>query len=324
MGSSSSKSDRPRRAPRCSNGIDFAPKYKETHRVSPERDEPPPYSTQSVNGVHHTVSELSPGSRHTRVSMPPERTLTPPLNHYKDPNYLRQSLRKQSREDALEMLKKFDTVLIVDDSGSMQGLRWEEARKALSDLASIASEYDSNGLDIHFLNHPSPMLGVKNSTVVNALFDTVQPTGYTPIGDKLETLLSDYIRNLESAQRQLDSGNKSALKQIKPVNFIVITDGAPTDDPESVIVAAARRLDLGQFPLSQVGIQFVQIGNSRSATAFLRELDDALSNRYSIRDIVDTTPYLDTKLTSDMLIKILIGGINRRVDRRGAEAVMYL
>jgi len=64
--------------------------------------------------------------------------------------------------------------------------------------------------------------------VVNALFDTVQPTGYTPIGDKLETLLSDYIRNLESAQRQLDSGNKSALKQIKPVNFIVITDGAPS------------------------------------------------------------------------------------------------
>ena len=40
--------------------------------------------------------------------------------------------------------------------------------------------------------------------------------------------------------------------------------------------------------------------------------------------MVDTTPYLNAKLTSEMLIKILIGGINRRVDHRGAEAVMDL
>jgi len=31
------------------------------------------------------------------------------------------------------------------------------------------------------------------------------------------------------------------------------------DDPESVIVAIARRLDEGRFPISQVGIQFVQV-----------------------------------------------------------------
>ena len=40
------------------------------------------------------------------------------------------------------------------------------------------------------------------------------------------------------------------------------------------------------YPLTlahQVGIQFVQIGNAKKATAFLRELDDALSCKYSIR-----------------------------------------
>ncbi|KAG6331583.1 hypothetical protein ID866_7508 [Astraeus odoratus] len=205
----------------------------------------------------------------------------------------------------------------------MEGARWAEAKAALAGLATIASEYDTDGLDIHFLNHYSASaLGVKDGEAVKELFDHVQPYGLTPIGEKLEGLLSEYIRRLENAQNLCDKGDSLALKQIKPVNFIVITDGAPTDDPESVIVAAARRLDASHFPLSQVGIQFVQIGNSRKAAAYLNELDDALSNRHMIRDIVDTTPFLNARLTSDVLIKILLGGINRRVDRRGAEAVI--
>ena len=34
------------------------------------------------------------------------------------------------------------------------------------------------------------------------------------------------------------------------------------------------------------------------------------------QDIVDATPYLDTELTGDTLTKILLGGINRRIDKR--------
>ncbi|KAI6042826.1 hypothetical protein EDC04DRAFT_2866592 [Pisolithus marmoratus] len=204
----------------------------------------------------------------------------------------------------------------------MRGSLWEEAMEALAGLVSIAAEYDSNGIDIHFLNYAESVLGIKDASSVEELFRHVEPDGFTPIGERLESLLSDYLRNLERAQRRHERGDSSALKRIKPVNFIVITDGCPTDDPESVIVAAARRLDARHFPLTQVGIQFVQIGNSRKATAFLRELDDALSSQYRIRDIVDTTPYMNTKITADMLIKILLGGINRRVDNRGAQAVM--
>ncbi|KAL4076384.1 hypothetical protein J3A83DRAFT_4052337, partial [Scleroderma citrinum] len=258
----------------------------------------------------NTTPQLPAGSRHTRVSIYPEGTHASSLNRYKDPEYLKQPLRKESREDALETLRKYDTVFIVDDSGSMQGSRWKEAKEALSGLAHIAREYDSDGLDIHFLNHS--ISAVSTSAAVDKLFDDVMPQGYTPIGEKLEELLLEYIQKLEKAQHRHDSTGNSALKRIKPVNFIVITDGSPTDDPESVIVATARRLDSGHFPLSQVGIQFVQIGNSRQATAFLKELDDALSSKHEIRDMVDTTPYFNAKLTSEMLVKVLIGGINRR------------
>jgi hypothetical protein len=40
------------------------------------------------------------------------------------------------------------------------------------------------------------------------------------------------------------------------------------------------------------------------------------------QDIVDTTPYIG-QLNAEMLIKILLGGINRRVDTKGGAAVMY-
>ena len=42
------------------------------------------------------------------------------------------------------------------------------------------------------------------------------------------------------------------------------------------------------------------------------------------QDIVDTTPFTMTGgvLTAEMLTKILLGGINRRVDRRGGGSVI--
>lgn len=61
-----------------------------------------------------------------------------------------------------------------------------------------------------------------------------------------------------------EAGDNSLFQQIKPVNFLVITDGAPSDDPETVIVAAARRLDAGNYPMSQVGIQFIQVRAERA------------------------------------------------------------
>ena len=109
------------------------------------------------------------------------------------------------------------------------------------------------------------------------------PTGITPTGAKLEELLLEYLLRLE--QTLVDPG----APRVKPVNFIVITDGAPTDDPESVITAAARRLDHNNFPLSQVGIQFVQIGSDPDATDALRELDDELSGKHNIRVSADYT-----------------------------------
>lgn len=67
------------------------------------------------------------------------------------------------------------------------------------------------------------------------------------------------------------------------------------DDPESVIVTAAKRLDARHFPLAQVGIQFVQIGDDRRATEALKELDENLASLYGIRVSIchcHSTPFI--------------------------------
>lgn len=47
---------------------------------------------------------------------------------------LRAPMRQASVEDALETLKKYNTVIIVDDSGSMHGSLWNEASRAASSV----------------------------------------------------------------------------------------------------------------------------------------------------------------------------------------------
>ncbi|KAL0577457.1 hypothetical protein V5O48_004526 [Marasmius crinis-equi] len=229
-------------------------------------------------------------------------------------SYLRKPMRQRTLDDVLSTLTKYDTIIIVDDSSSMIGARWDEARKALGQLADLAGKFDADGIDIYFLNDQREGRGVKGKEAVHKLFDQIKPKGVTPIGERLEVLLQAYLRELEQA------GNTAeGLKKIKPVNYLVITDGQPTDDPESVIAQAARRLDKHNFPLTQVGIQFVQIGRSAGAARYLRELDDNLLTKHKLeRDIVDTTKYIGQDLNADALVKILLGGINRRVDREGA------
>ncbi|OBZ70496.1 hypothetical protein A0H81_09664 [Grifola frondosa] len=191
-------------------------------------------------------------------------------------------------------------------------LLWQISRPNMTQTESIFA----------FLNNTKTGENMKDSLSIRRLFDSVRPAGITPIGEKLEQLLLYYMESLDQARSRQDAGDPDALKAIKPVNYIILTDGAPTDDPEDVIVNIARRLDRGNYPLSQLGLQFVQIGNSPEATAFLNELDNGLSDAHGIRDIVDTTPYLGGELSAEMIIKILLGGINRRVDRRGGQSVI--
>ncbi|KAM6496154.1 hypothetical protein JOM56_008860 [Amanita muscaria] len=191
----------------------------------------------------HRSPSRNPYRPQSRVEEPPPPYVEP------TPTYApRMTTRRTTEEDVLEALTKFDTVFIVDDSSSMRGARWEEAKAALATLAELAGRYDTNGIDVHFLNHEAVGRNLKDSSDIIRLFQNVRPNGATPIGNKLEELLIEYLSVIEPLHDR-----PAELKKVRPVNFLVITDGYPTDDPESVIVQIARRLDAKYFPITQVG-----------------------------------------------------------------------
>lgn len=244
-----------------------------------------------------------------------------------------------SNDTQYSFLSTFDTIFLVDDSSSMRGKRWREAEDAIAAIAPICTQYDSDGIDIYFLNHrnrPSSIFGgedgsrtanaggylnVTDAAGVREIFKSVQPSGATPVGTRLHNILSPYCRELAKLTNQ---GQESELK---PLNIIVITDGVFTDDAETVIVNAARQLDHPNVQAVpwQVGIQFFQVGNDRAAREYLEALDDELVRRRSndgIRDIVDTVPWKGEKgrvLNADGILKCVLGAVNKKYDKTVAS-----
>lgn len=212
-------------------------------------------------------------------------------------------------------LADFKLVVIVDDSDSMDGSLWPEARDALAGVAELSRLKGGDGLDIYCLNSPQYRLDLRGEMEVRNFFDNIIPEGQTPTGAKLREILNIYVPRIED----------STLNH-KPISILVITDGVPTDDPSSVIVEFARRLDVKNIPLRQLGIQFVQIGDDPDATAALKELDDDLGPTHGVRDMVDATPFnqVEPQLSADVIVKIVLGSINSTLDNKGFPSPLLL
>ncbi|KAF2474401.1 uncharacterized protein BDR25DRAFT_340886 [Lindgomyces ingoldianus] len=229
-------------------------------------------------------------------------------------------------ESKFESLKIYDTVFIIDDTGSMQKPvlsynpqniavpeRWAALVVALEVFAKIAAKYDDNGIDIAFLKNVqlNPQAqGLKNVDDVTALLSQINLAdpicgGGTVVKDQLVAAIEPRM----SAVREFAERRKKNpyLTPPKPLNLVVVTDGEADDEQavEEYIVSVARELAELRAPKSYIGIQFVQIGDDVEAAEYLRRLDDGLKPSHQtaegkpIRDmklifdgqIVDTTPF---------------------------------
>src|SRR5690242_7257726 len=219
-------------------------------------------------------------------------------------------------DDQYAFLKSFDTIFLIDDSGSMAGRSWRETGKALETITPICTERDADGIDIYFLNHPDSSIykNVTTASTVIEIFQTVRPGGATPTGQRLQKILKPYLQQYERSP-----------EVTKPINLIVITDGEPSDDVEAPIIACAKKLDKLDAPAWQVGIQFFQVGKEAGAREALKQLDDGLreaSGDDELRDIVDTVPFTgddDSELTATGILKVVIGAVHRKLDRNSRD-----
>ena len=219
----------------------------------------------------------------------------------------------QQADDPYDFLRTFDTIFLIDDSGSMAGSNWRETGKALEAITPICTSHDADGIDIYFLNHTNSFKNVTSVSTVIEIFQSVRPRGGTPTGQRIHSILVPYLARY-----------RAAPNTTKPMNLIVITDGAPSDDVESAIAQAATELDLLRAPGWQIGIQFFQVGKDPEARDHLKQMDDFLVDSHGnrVRDIVDTVPFTganNSELTAKGVLKIVMGAVNRRLDRASVD-----
>ena len=215
----------------------------------------------------------------------------------KQPTFLsrpsgKQKEKEKEKERVFGKLRSYDTVFLVDDSDSMYGPRWDTTKHVLAKIASIAVLHDRDGVDIRFFNEyleDVERLHLNSADKVMRIFGKVEPFGSTPTADVLERELRDYIFEYKSNRHR------------KGLNLIILTDGEPDSgqDVAGVIARFAKKLEVLEAPLRQVGVQFVQIGGDKKAAGFLRSLDNDLQQKYALdRDVSAYNGTSSSRLTS--------------------------
>lgn len=312
QGSTSQPRHQPQPQPRGHNPFSNSLSTPAPYTQAPHNEPPPAYSTYPSASLP-AYAARGPSPTPSRVSA---ITVTTP-------------------EDQYAFLSSFDTIFLVDDSGSMVGRSWREVQSALSSITPICTAHDADGVDIYFLNHRSPYpasqsqgkpsggyANVTDAAAVERIFTSVRPGGMTPTGTRLNHILKAYLRHYEAAVDR--AGGDPDGTDVKPINVIMITDGVPSDDPESVLLSVAQKLDKLEAPPHQVGVQFFQVGNEPGAAEALRTLDDDLADMGGgVRDMVDTVTfarggagtYSAPVLSGDGILKVVLGAVVKRLDR---------
>ncbi len=233
----------------------------------------------------------------------------------------------------VDLLGDVHTVLLIDDSGSMAGHRWREVRDLLQQIGPLLARYanpdyrdyrevsdedyvrryldstHSQGFDIHFLNHAMPEQGLRTAADVLDTFDRVRPTNGTPTGQRVNDILDAYMSTLRYD------------RHLKPLNLVVLTDGADTDCPREKLFFAIEEhvshvVQRGH-PGWQLGVEFLQVGNDPKATLHLDEIEEEVDKHHSNLncDVVGVTHmnyFNGEPLSAERLAQIMVQGIQAR------------
>ena len=220
--------------------------------------------------------------------------------------------------DIFNRLIMFDTVFIVDDTGSMikaahenepEGQsRWDATKQALGHIIGRAAPKDEDGIDIRFLKS-TDLDGYQMKSVEEVMelvkkvnmFDDRRGGGTffeEHLQDEISPRREEYRQYFEqyAAYNRKTRADRARLVKPQPpkkLNLIVITDGQADDkqEVEDYIIETARELDTLKAPAAQIGIQFVQIGEDEDAKKFLKRLDDDLKHQEPpIRDVSLSEP----------------------------------
>lgn len=192
-------------------------------------------------------------------------------------------------------LGEYDFYLIVDCSSSMGEpnkaseptgpTRWQAQQEMAMGLARDISKLDSDGIVVAELGGQGRIYHGVNEQNVREMFATMQPRGSTP---------------LHLALQQVFNAAKGSKKDF----ILVLTDGVPDDKAAAAkaIVDATQ----GMQTDDELTVLFVQVGDDKYATAWLRELDDSLKGaKFDIVDAMTVDEVNKFGSTVEMIMKAI-------------------
>jgi hypothetical protein len=214
--------------------------------------------------------------------------------------------------DYLLKLRDFEIIIVCDDSGSMttkvnntEATRWDKLCSIVKVLIEIGVIFDSNGVDIHFLNR-NKFLKVKNPKDVELAF-AKPPGGFTPLVPVLKKIFESPL-----ARRGRD----------KKLLVFVATDGEPTDEDGNSMVSELKHLMEETRQSETTYVSFLVCTDETDRIDYLSEWDRTMLN-------VDVTDDFHTETEKirkcqdnnfpftygDYIVKALVGAIIPNIDR---------
>jgi len=99
-------------------------------------------------------------------------------------------------------------------------------------------QYDEDGIDIYFFNSPIVKQQLNTTEGLKDLFKTVSPSNGTSAATALKRVVEPYLLKLEAAYAAKREKPDGTHQIVKPLNVVILTDGAPNpgESPERVIV----------------------------------------------------------------------------------------
>ena len=178
----------------------------------------------------------------------------------------------------------------------------EQIRRLLELLVYMTKESDPDGVDIVFTSGQVEK-SVKTLKTIGHQMDKVDFSGFTDMSHCLGKILQKYQIDWSRPPQRSNWWRKPRLKQL---SVYVLTDGVwqPHNDVSKVIKALITHLGDLSLQLNQVGISFIQFGDSPLAKERLHLLD----SQEPFTDILDVTP------SNGNVMKMLLGSLNHWYD----------
>jgi Mg-chelatase subunit ChlD len=164
-----------------------------------------------------------------------------------------------------------DYILVIDRSGSMGGDKWNDAREAVEFFVGSICDFDPDGITVILFDDGVVKFdNVRDPEYVKRVFNDYGPCGSTDLAKALDAAFQEHFASKRGSS-----------------TVLVITDGSPNsrEEAEKVIQKAANSITSDE----ELSVSFVQIGNDGGARSFLKYLDDDLTARFDIVDVVVTS-----------------------------------